>query len=321
MPTADRLLPYLRKIDRNRWYTNFGPLVLELEKRLSRQYGGAHVVTTSSGTSALQLALLHVKDAGFELVGFPALTFPATALAAHYVGLQVLLDDVDPDTWSCGYVAAFGLPGHGPGIVDAAGAFGEQIVAVGTTACFSLHATKALGAGEGGYIVTHDAEAADYYRRMSNFGILPRTNGRSEGRGINAKMSEYHAAVGLASLDIWDREPWLQLFDWYAENLPEPVVQQKRPRGVYPMIAVKLPCAVEPVMEAMAAAGIETRRWYNPCLAEHPLFSVKDWRKKLPVTADLSDHLLGLPYHTYLTEHDVARICAALRRAIKAALH
>jgi dTDP-4-amino-4,6-dideoxygalactose transaminase len=181
---------------------------------------------------------------------------------------------------------------------------------------FSLHATKPFGCGEGGFIVTHDAKKALRYRRMTNFGIW---NGISEGDGTNAKMSEYHAAVALAALDGWRREPWLQLHDWYQAHLPPCVTPQKRPRGVYSLMPVRLPEGVDAraVGVRMAAASVETRRWYCPPLYHHPLFL--DDPAKFPVTESLSHRLLGLPFHTFLKEPDVETVCRVLSLAIAGA--
>lgn len=317
LPTTDSLIPRFRKIEEARWASNFGAQVIELEDKLSAHYDGAYVVTMASCTTALEIMLRHQKNIGFEFVGFPALTFAATALAAYNVGLEVLLDDVDADTWGGSYVSTFGLPTEG-GFIDAAAAFGEQRVPAGTTACFSLHATKMVGCGEGGYIVTNDKDAAAQYRAMSNFGLR---NGISLGTGTNGKMSEYHAAIALESLAAYDREAWLRLHDWYAAHLPASVVQQKRPRGAYPIIAVKLPGLAQPVLEAMRQAGVECRRWYCPPLSAHKLFFQKGWQRRLPVTADLADRLLGLPYHLHLTEQDVITVCQTLEKTVCALTH
>ncbi len=312
LPTTDSLIPRLRKIEENRWASNWGQFVIELEDTLSIKYDGAYVITTSSCTAAIEIVLRHAKETGVESVGFPALTFPATYLAAHNVGINVELDDVDPDTWCGSYVSLWGVPTTGE-FIDAAGAFGEQKVDQSMTAAFSLHATKMVGAGEGGYIVTHDRYAAKEYRAMTNFGLH---DGLSVSHGTNAKMSEYAAVVALSSIEQYDRQAWLQLFDWYAKHLPDTVVQQKRPRGAYPIMSVKLPCPAEPVMKKMRAAGVETRRWYTPPLCEHPLFHERNWRERLPVTAELADRLIGLPYHLWLTEDDVIAVCAALQQSI-----
>ena len=101
---AEQLLPYLRRIDATRVYTNWGPLALELEERLCRGFslppGG--VVSASSGTSALTAAIL-VAAAGLtggrRIAIVPALTFVATAAAAESCGYRLGIADVDPATW------------------------------------------------------------------------------------------------------------------------------------------------------------------------------------------------------------------------------
>ena len=104
LPSAEQLLPYLRRIDATRIYTSWGPLALELEERLCRRFslpvGG--VVSASSGTSALTAAILTAagRAAGQRgLAIVPALTFVATAAAAEACGYTVRIVDVDPETW------------------------------------------------------------------------------------------------------------------------------------------------------------------------------------------------------------------------------
>lgn len=322
MPPIDAALPYIRKSEAARHYSNFGPCVLELEDRLSRRYAGAFVVTVSNCTVGLELAYTLKMIQGYRKVELPALTFPATWLSANRSGLEIVPIDVDKDTWIAPGVSGFGLPSYAP-VVDAAGAFGEQQVPIlkgGMTAVFSMHATKTVGSGEGGFIVTWDQGEAEALRQMSNFGI---DKGVSVVTGTNAKLSEYAAAMALASLDALDREPWLQLHDWYEKHLPDDCVRQKRPRGAYSLMPVKLPVPAGPVMERMLKGGIETRRWYTPLLTQHPLFKSMGNRAQrranpvhLPVSEDLAEHLLGLPYHLFLAEPDVERICATLAESL-----
>jgi dTDP-4-amino-4,6-dideoxygalactose transaminase len=312
MPHYDALMPYLLRIDESRWYSNFGQLERELRWRLEEKYG-AHVVTVSSCTAGLELMYRHLRESGQVSIALPSLTFPATVLAAKREGLWVEFEDVDPLTWTHSAVAGFGLPVAGDW-VDAAAAFGEQTVPSWMTAVFSLHATKALGAGEGGFIVTHDRALAEKFRGQTNFGFV---NGISHEWGTNAKMSEYACAVALASLDAWDREPWLRLDRWYRDHLPN-VGQQDRPPGVYPILAVKLPvgCSVSGILVRLINLDIETRRWYWPPMHLHPCVAGQGTPPHLPVTNDLSARLLGLPYHLFLTEDDVAAVCETLKNVI-----
>jgi dTDP-4-amino-4,6-dideoxygalactose transaminase len=318
VPTIEKALPYLKRIDENRQYSNNGPLVRELEDRLSRHYAGAYVVSCSSATAGLELVYTYHMLRGARSIELPALTFCATWLAATRSGLEIIPIDVDPHTWVAPGVSGFGVPTYAP-VVDAAGAFGEQQVPIlrgGMTAVFSLHATKPLGAGEGGYIVTWDADQAAELRRMANFGIA---DGKSVGPGTNAKLSEYHAAIALAALDAWDRDPWLALFDAYDRLLPAGVVKQRRPRGVYSLLPVKVPVDAGVAVARLAAAGVEARRWYWPPMHRHPMFEKPGNRAhrranpvRLPVTDDLADHLIGLPWHLHLTAADIERVCESL---------
>ena len=91
LPTADDLLPYLRRIDANRWYSNFGPLVGEFEARIAASFAGAgdcHVVSVSSCTAGIELALRALSLPAGAPILVPALTFIATASAVRCAGLS-----------------------------------------------------------------------------------------------------------------------------------------------------------------------------------------------------------------------------------------
>ena len=327
MPPIEAAMPYIKRAEEAKHYSNFGLNVRDLEDRLSKHYGGAYVVSVANCTLGLELAYLYKRIQGYTKIELPALTFPATWLSATRGGLEVVPIDVDKDTWIAPGVAGFGLPSYAP-VVDAAGAFGEQSVPIlkgGMTAVFSGHATKSVGGGEAGWVTTWDEREADWIRRASNFGIV---NGQSVDFGTNAKLSEYSAAMLLASLDAWDREAWLQLHDWYNKHLPASVVRQKRPRGAYTLMPVKLPVPAQPVLEAMKAKGVETRRWYTPAMHKHPMFvspginrATRRAKKypPLPVTEDLETHLLGLPHHLFLSERDIQQVCETLAQVVEEA--
>jgi len=244
VPGPEDLLPYLRRIHEARHYSNFGPLVCELEAELSSRFhalaaGPVSVVAVSSATLGLELALQALDLPPRSRVLLPALTFVATATAILRAGHLPVLADVDPDTWlltpeiaraACREtavdavmpVATFGMP-HAmqdwqhfeettglPVIVDAAGAYGSQwLTEARGTLVFSLHATKSLPAGEGGLVVSTRPELVAKVRQLSNFGInLDPTAGLPvgclAGIGTNAKMSEFHAAVALGALARWE---------------------------------------------------------------------------------------------------------------------
>lgn len=309
VPTADEILPYLRRIDESRWYSNTGPLVKELEQRM----GG---VTVSSATLGLELA---AKCIFKRRVRIPAFTFVATATALLRAGLEPVLCDVD-ETWALKDIDAdslsvcpFGAVVKPGGLVDAAAGWGNQHVG---TRVYSLHATKSLPAGEGG-LVCGPPELLERIRRLSNFGleVTPFVHGIVNEAGTNAKLSEYHAAVALASLDRWEvtAAKRRRLHDEYSLRLAD-FERQPRPAGVYTTFPVLVQNAGA-VARAMAAKGVETRRWYTPTLERHPAF------RGLPVEGDLrncrrlNDELLCLPFHNEMTATDVERVCEVLRWA------
>jgi dTDP-4-amino-4,6-dideoxygalactose transaminase len=354
LPAADAVLPYLRRIDANRWYTNFGPLVQEFEKALADQVGGSTenlgVVTAANATVGIEMALQALGLSRGARVLVPALTFVATATAVMRAGFEPVISDVNPHSWlltpdiasialplthvdAVLPVATFGCPQdvnawqawseqHDiPVVIDAAGAFGNQPVGRVPTV-FSLHATKSLGIGEGGFIASTRSGYLDHIRQLSNFGFGP-NHGDVVEAGTNGKMSEYHAAVGLAALPHWRarREIRLSLQDAYRRQLQRHctgVVLQDKPEGIPSILAVALPAGADAgqVASRLAQLGIETRRWYYPPLFEHPAFATCQTTGALEVSRELARRIIGLPFHVHLKNDDIATVCTELAAAI-----
>lgn len=358
LPKVEQILPYWQKIDENRWYTNFGPLVTDLENRLSQSFTAepaqVHVVSMANGTCALQIALeaLKLRKGGKVLV--PALTFVATATAIIRAGHTPLISDVDKDNWlltpkiaramlavspfdAVMPVSTYGCPQNVmewdlftaetgiPVVVDAAGAWGNQSVGLTTKVAFSLHATKALGGGEGGFVASRHHSYAESVRSLSNFGIDARSGGLVFEAGENGKMSEYHAAVALAAMDNWPdvAKKRSELHQAYVAKLtaqiPSLVLQSKAVTGVYSLLVVLLPKGVsgQEVRTRLLAKDIETRRWYCPPLHGHPAFAAYA-AGALPLVDDLVERLLGLPFHLSLTAEDVDAVVDALAECLAA---
>jgi dTDP-4-amino-4,6-dideoxygalactose transaminase len=232
MPEPADWLPYLRDSYARRWYTNFGPAATRFEAALTAQFGETDdaFVAASSATSALAACFIAEGVRGTVLV--PAFTFPASAAAVQMAGAEPALVDVDPASWACDIaslergldrtgaaaamlVAPFGITqdfsrhvalceARGVvAVVDNAaglGGGGRARRALRGTAyeVYSLHATKPFALGEGGAIQCPEGRA-DQVRSALNFG-LPWSADRPGGRGINGKMPEVSAAVGMAVL-------------------------------------------------------------------------------------------------------------------------
>lgn len=363
MPTAAQLLPWLERIDQSRWYSNFGPLCRALEAAMLERFNvrnpaPVHLTTVSNGTLGLELALMALDLAPGARVLVPALTFVATATAVLRAGLVPVVCDVDPDDWlltpalaraalargpvdAVLTVATYGCPHDTdawdafsaetglPVMIDAAGAFGNQWRTGTATLVFSLHATKSFAAGEGGLVVSRDAELVARVRQLSNFGINldPRATtpvGQVDLPGSNAKLSEYHAAIGLANLEHWDAlsARRIALFGRYRallEAIPGfAPLWQRCPADItrtllcFRVTAVGLREAIE---VACREAGVETRRWYLPLIHRHDGFTELPDAGPMPVAEMLSGQLIGLPFHNQLDQPALERICGAVARA------
>lgn len=223
LPAAEKLLPYLCRIDETRLYSNFGPLNAEYQERLGELFGSP-CVTGSSATSLLTATLMAYDLPRGSLVAMPSYTFAATAASVVSAGHIPFFCDVTedgemimsvdvPDVSAVIVVAPFGKPLFLEGafhpldvpvIIDAAAgfdAFSTVCKPQNIPVVVSTHATKAFGTGEGGFVTCRNADLLERVRRITNFGLSP--DRRIEYNGMNAKFSEYHAAVGLASLDGW----------------------------------------------------------------------------------------------------------------------
>lgn len=357
MPQIDAVLPYLQRIDVSQRYTNFGPLCLELEARfrtlLATDAKEPYVCSAANATLGLEIALIALELKPRAQVLMPALTFVATATSALRAGCEPVFGDVDPQTWQltpalarryCSLhpidcvmpVAAYGTPldieawdafsrDTGiPVLIDAAGALGNQRIGTRCHVVYSLHATKALSSIEGSMVASHDQGFIDGVRRLSNFGIDP-GSGRIDIAGTNAKLSEYHAAVGLASLDVWQdtqnrrREAWGRLRRLLSGQVPMLTWQQGSAGHVHTLMPVLVPDTTNSlaVRAALAERGIESRAWYCPPLPQQPAFSRCRRLGDLPATYHIGQQLVGLPFHPHLTAAQGHHVADALAQVLR----
>jgi dTDP-4-amino-4,6-dideoxygalactose transaminase len=355
LPSADALLPRLRQVDASRTYSNFGPQVRALEAALCARLRvpAGSVCTVANATVGLSLALRAQGAPAGGLCVMPAWSFAASAHAAVDAGLVPYFVDVDPAAGVLtvelaaaalarlppGSVAAvmpvapFGHPVNTAAwdrfqeqsrvavVIDAAAGF-DALVPARVPAVVSLHATKALGAGEGGFVVARDKALIVDIERRTNFGLM----GSREAKvpAVNGKMSEYAAVVGLAGLDAWagTRAAFASVAQAYARGL-------RRIPGVEPMpgfgsswvAATAVVCfrglrrPTDEVVNGLADLGVSTRRWWCRGLHEEPAFS-SFGRGCLPVTSELAESTLGLPCYVDMTRAEVAQVCASLAEVL-----
>jgi len=358
LPSLDEVAPYIRQMDAARWYSNFGPIVTAFEGKMqaflaaqSPALGArdAHVVSFSSATTALELMLRGSGLAEGTRILTPALTFSATAASIKITGHVPILTDVDPITWDLTPeiarqvmaetpvdailpVAIYGYPidmdawaafQEETGVrvfVDAAAALGQQPVHPDIPVCFSLHATKPFGIGEGGLLVTGDADLAERARRLSNFAFV---KGTSREVGTNAKLAEVLGAYGLAQLERFDHvyEQRQRVHQTYLQELGQDRFHPKSAEFVPGTLLVDTRGRAADATERLHAAGIQTRQWYFPPLSDHAAFAdvavvAPDGSRALTVIDRLQNSLVGLPFHAFLSDDDIKTVAAELRPAM-----
>jgi dTDP-4-amino-4,6-dideoxygalactose transaminase len=349
LPLAEQIAPYLKAIDSTRIYSNFGPLNLSLEERLAAHFGiqKEMVTTVANATQGLILALTTLGARPGTLCVMPAWTFIASAHAASAAGLTPYFVDVDPQTWALDPdamddviagapatvgaimpVVPFGQPIDFmpwdryrkrtglPVVIDAAAGF-DSAVACETPVVVSLHATKVIGTGEGGFVLTTDEMVIQGIRARANFGFLGSRS--SIATSTNAKLSEYHAAVGHASLGEWAnaRTDWMAAAATYHKVLPESNhIRYQRGFGVDWIASTCLLLFpgfdAEEAERFFAGAGIETRRWWGQGAHLHPSTAVFP-RSALPVTAALAKSALSVPFYRDIDPAEIEKVAGVAR--------
>ncbi len=330
-----------------------GPTVSELEERVADILGVAHVVAVSSCTSGLMLVLQAVGATG--RVVMPSFTFAASAHAVVWAGgspdfaevdsRTATLDPVDAATLVDGASAMTATHVYGtpcrveelqeladragiPLVYDAAHALGSRRRGVpvgrfGTAEVFSLSPTKVVVGGEGGLVATADAGLAEACRLGRDYGnggdydcLFP---------GLNARMSELHAAVALASLDgleerLAHRGALVARF--LADTVGVPGLTLAQVDEGDTSTHKDLTVILEPASFGLSAAelslalraeGVDTRRYYHPPIHLQKAYAGR-WpqRRDLPVTEDLADRVLTLPLWSHMTAAQVGAVASAL---------
>jgi dTDP-4-amino-4,6-dideoxygalactose transaminase len=331
MPPIDSYMEDLRFSYSVGWFTNFGPLSRRLESELAHSFGmaGETCVCVSNATAGLSASLIASSRSGQILV--PAFTFPASLSAIRAAGLEPVVMDVSADTWTVSveclraaldrFVAAavmlvspFGLQcdfsehidlclDRGIAvIIDSAAGLGvsrpQRNVHKDVFEVYSMHATKPFSIGEGGVVFAHP-DRDEALRAALNFSLLAPERPDLPEWGFNGKLSEFHAAVGLAQLRLFsDRVVGRQAFvRRYVELLSEDVGltmisdPRKAPWQVFPVLMPSRE-ACESAIASAAARGLELRRYYRPSLSRWPRIRlVGDCR----VSEDLADRMCVLP--------------------------
>jgi dTDP-4-amino-4,6-dideoxygalactose transaminase len=348
LPPKEEYEKFLQRIWDSSWVTNNGPIVRELEETLKDYFGVKHLFFTSNGTVVLQIALKALGING-EVITTP-FSYVATTTAILWENCVPVFADIDQqslcidpnkiepliteNTQAILATHVYGIPCNIEAIetiaskyklkviYDAAHTFGTQyknahLMSYGDVSTISFHATKLFHTIEGGAIVTNDDEIAKKIKLFRSFGHV---NDDYFDIGINAKNSEFHAAIGLClfphvSSFIERRKHLCNLYDSILINigLIRPMIQNETiyNYSYYPVIFDKEDQLMR-VKEALAKNDVNTRRYFYPSLNQLPYLK----GNSCPVSELISSKVLCLPLYVDLEEKDVKYICEIIKQNI-----
>lgn len=350
MPPKAEYFSFLENIfDTGGHVTNQGPLVGQLEEKLKSylQVENLHYVT--NGTVAIQLALSALGLNGGEIITTP-FSYVATSSAILWQGCRPVFVDISPNNFTINAdlieekitqktraivaVHVFGracevekiqeiASRHNLKVIyDAAHAFGSMykgrsLVSYGDISTCSFHATKLFHTIEGGACIVKDSEVS---RKIKLQAIFGHSGDEHYCLGINAKQSEFHAAMGLANLkyidDLIEKRKYIS--DCYHSQLDRVITLPENPAGLdynYAYLPVLFQDEMEllNVFEALNKEDIFPRRYFYPSLNTLPYVE----SASCPISENISSKIACLPLYADLQEADVSKICKIIKEQIQ----
>lgn len=350
MPPIEEYQKYLEQIWESRYLTNEGPLLNKLNDRLKKYLKIDNIELVTNGTIALQLALRALDISEGEIITTP-FSFVATSTSIIWERCKPIFVDIDEEnlcidpnkienaitknTKAIMAVHVFGYPCEVEKLQDIANRYnlkviydgahafgsrykGKSLLEYGDITTCSFHATKLFHTIEGGACIAKEKSVLEKIKSIKNFGSV---NGEYKNVGINAKMTEFNAAMGLANLEyidvnIQERKNLSYIYD---ENLKEIIARPKNIEGLeynyiyYPVI-LKNEKETLSIIKKLNENDINPRRYFYPSL--NTLEYIKD-RGNCPISEDISKRILCLPLYNGLKEEDILRICKIIKEGIK----
>lgn len=349
LPDLSEFSPYLEKIWNNKILTNGGPFHEQLEKELCIKLGVKHLSLFSNGTLALITALQVLRITG-EVITTPY-SFVATAHSLLWHGNKPVFVDIDPITLNLDpkkIEAAITpqttaiMPVHCYGnpcdvdsiqsiadnynlrvIYDAAHAFGVDchcgsILNHGDLSVLSFHATKVFNTFEGGAIICHDLKMKQKIDHLKNFGFVDEVTVVAP--GINAKMSEFNAALGVLQLKHIDQaiHKRSRIDSIYRDNFKNlkgirclPNISIKANYSYFPiLVECNYPLTRDELYFKLKKNGINARRYFYPLISEFPMYRgyASSAKANLPVASNAANQILCLPIYPELSSYDQQRV-------------
>lgn len=362
LPPLAEFMPYLEQIWANKVLTNGGPFHRQLEAELAAHLGVPHISLFANATIALVTALQALRITG-EVITTPY-SFVATAHALLWNGIKPVFVDVDPETLNLDArqieaaitpattailpVHCYGTPADVDAIgqvaadydlrviYDAAHAFGVQretasgawrsVLNHGDLSVLSFHATKVFNTFEGGAIICPDAKTKQRIDHLKNFGFVNETT--VVATGINGKMSEFNAALGLLQLKHTGRAQarrraidtrYRELLDGVPGlALPPRPLRATANHSYFPvLVRPEFGSSRDALYQHLKDQGVHARRYFYPLISDFPMYRHLPSADpaRLPVAREASEQVLCLPIYPALALSDVERIADLVRAA------
>lgn len=343
---------YIDNIFDKSWFSNNGPMSIELEKRLKQLLEVKHCALTCNGTNAMLCVILALELKGEVIL--PAFTFVSTAHLLTILGIKPIFCDIDPVTHNLDIAHCYSLVNSNTSAVisthlwgrpcniegleelcrtrniklifDAAHAFnnthkGIKIGRHGDAEIFSFHATKSFHCFEGGAITTQNSDLSSKVKKILNFGFA----GFDEVKtiGVNAKMSEVSAAMGLSNLSGLEdtRNHSKQVYDIYKKRLANlkgiKLIQYDcNELANYHYVVISFDYKMigisrNTLLRILHAENIIARRYFYPGV--HKLTPYSQERNILPNTDELCKRVVVLPAGSNIAFDTVEKICGIIK--------
>ena len=354
LPSLEEYTRLLADIWESQWLTNSGPKHTELEKALGSFLGANNISLFNNGTIAMVTACQALRLSG-EVITTP-FTFPATPHVLTWNNITPVFADIHPKSMTLdprnieplitGRTSAilgvhvYGIPCDAAGIqtiadrhglrviYDAAHAFGAQvdgqsIVEFGDASMMSFHATKLFHTAEGGALVVRDPVVKDRVDFLKNFGIKDEFTVLMP--GINGKMNELQAALGLLTLKMVpeERKKRQAIAAIYAERLaavpgirlPHMPLGVENSRQYFPLRVHSARVTRDVLFDGLRQFNVYARKYFYPLCSDYSCYRMLPSANSayLPVAHKVASEVLCLPFYGKLLSDEVNRICDIIR--------
>jgi len=349
LPSIESYQNRVRSIWDSGILTNRGGFVQELEGKLKNEFSLKHLLCTSSGTIPIQIAL-KLYGKGGEIITTP-FSYVATTAAIEWEGCAPVYVDIDKEHWTIDpekikeaitqkttcilATHVFGNPCDIERIQDIAKKFnlkviydaahcfgvtykGQSIFSYGDISTCSFHATKIFHTAEGGALICNQPMDYDKIFGLHNFGHKGKLD--FSGLGINAKMSELSAAMGLSVFEDMDLiyNKRNTLVDQYKTHLTSEFCGTFKLRentsinnSYYPVVFKDIKTRIK-VEKALNRKDIVPRRYFYPSLNKLPYVN----QQKMPIAESLADRILCLPLYHSLTDKEQMQVINIIKKTL-----